>query len=262
MPFAQPLDCLPLWALFVAVLAGVLISMEVGYRLGRHRSQRSEHEKESSVGAAVAATLGLLGFMLVFTFSTAGSRFDARRQAVLEEANAIGTTYLRAGLLPEGRGKIVRSLLRQYVDVRLEAVRTAEIEATLRSSQELHNRLWAEAEAAGTKYPESIQVGLFVQSLNETIDLHTTRVVAGLYSRIPLTIWIALYGITALTMLGVGYHAGLTSNVRSLAFAMLAITFSAVLLLVADLDRPGEGMLRVSQQALVDLRATMEEPNP
>jgi hypothetical protein len=63
-------------------------------------------------------------------------------------------------------------------------------------------------------------------------------------------------------MMGVGYHAGLTSKTRSLAFPLLAITFSSVLLLVADLDRPGEGMLRVSQQALVDLRATMEEPNP
>jgi hypothetical protein len=248
--------------LFSIALAAVLLSMEVGFRLGRYRSQRPEYEKESSVGAVVGATLGLLGFMLAFIFSAAGSRFDARRQAVLEEANAIGTTYLRAGLLPEGRGKTVRPLLRQYVDVRLEAVRTGDIEGAIRRSEELHGRLWAEAEAAGTKHPESIQVGLFVQALNETIDLHTTRLVAGLYSRIPLTVWIALYSLTALSMMGVGYHAGLTSKTRSLAFPLLAITFSAVMLLVVDLDRPREGMLRVSQQALVDLRATMEAPQP
>ena len=127
---------------------------------------------------------------------------------------------------------------------------------------DLHRQLWAEAEAVATKHPESIQVGLFVQSLNETIDLHTTRVVAGLYSRIPLVIWIALYALTALSMIGVGYHAGLTSKMRSLSFLMLAITFAAVIVLVADLDRPREGMLRVSQQALVDLRSTMDEPNP
>jgi hypothetical protein len=144
------------------------------------------------------------------------------------------------------------------VDVRLEAVRTGDIESALRRSEQLHTRLWAEAEAAGTKHPESIQVGLFVQALNETIDLHTTRVVAALYSRIPLTVWIALYSLTALSMMGVGYHAGLTSKTRSLAFPILAVTFSAVMILVADLDRPREGMLRVSQQALVDLRATME----
>jgi hypothetical protein len=92
MPFAQPLDCIPLWALFSLALAVVLLSMEVGYRLGRRRSWRSEYEKESSVGTVVGATLGLLGFMLAFIFGAAGSRFDARRQAVLEEANAIGTT--------------------------------------------------------------------------------------------------------------------------------------------------------------------------
>jgi F0F1-type ATP synthase membrane subunit c/vacuolar-type H+-ATPase subunit K len=262
MPFAQPLDHLPLWALSLLTLAGVLLATEVGFRLGRHRNRRPEHEKESLMGAAVAATLGLVGFMLAFTFSVAGSRFDARRQAVLDEANAIGTTYLRAGILPDGRGDKIRRLLREYVDSRLEAVRKGEIEKGLRRSGELHHQLWAEAEAVATKHPESIQAGLFVQSLNETIDLHTTRVVAGLYNRIPLLVWLVLYGLTGLAMIGVGYHAGLSSNTRSLAFPMLAITLSAVLFIVADLDRPHEGMLRVGQQVLVDLRATMDQPNP
>jgi hypothetical protein len=262
MSFMQPLDHLPLWALFLATVAGVLLAIEAGYRLGRYRCLRLEHEKESPVGAAVAAALGLVGFMLAFTFSIAGSRFDARRQAVVDEANAIGTTYLRAGILPDDCGKVIRPLLREYVDVRLDAIRTGEIEAGLRRSEQLHLRLWAETEGIAKKYPQSIQVGLFVQSLNETIDLHTTRVVAGLYSRIPLIVWIALYLLTALSMLGVGYHAGLASKIRSAAFVMLAVTFAAVIALVADLDRPREGMLRVSQQALVDLRATMNEPNP
>ncbi len=262
MPFAQPLDHLPLWTLSLLTLAGVLLATEAGFRLGRHRNRRPEHEKESLMGAAVAAALGLVGFMLAFTFSVAGSRFDARRQAVLDEANAIGTTYLRAGILPDGRGDNVRRLLREYVDNRLEAVRTGDIEKALLRSNELHRRLWDETEAIAKKHPESIQVGLFVQSLNETIDLHTTRVVAGLYNRIPLLVWLVLYGLTVLAMIGIGYYAGLSSNARSLAFPMLAITLSAVFFIVADLDRPREGMLRVGQQALVDLRATMDQPNP
>jgi hypothetical protein len=262
MTFVQPLDQLPLWALSLLTLAGVLLATEAGFVLGRYRDRRPEHEKESLVGAAVAATLGLVGFMLAFTFSVAGSRFDARRQAVLDEANAIGTTYLRAGILPDGRGENIRQLLREYVDNRLEMSRTREIEKGLLRSNELHRRLWDEAEAIAKKHPESIEVGLFVQSLNETIDLHTTRVVTGLYNRIPLLVWIVLYGLTALAMIGVGYHAGLSSSARSLAFPMLAITFSAVMFIVADLDRPQEGMLRVGQQVLVDLRATMGQPNP
>jgi hypothetical protein len=261
MPFAQPLDCLPLWTLPLIILAIVLLAVEVGYRLGRHRSRYSEHEKESLVGAAVAATLALVGFMLAFTFGVAGTRYDARRQAVLDEANAIGTTYLRASLLPEDRGTDIRQLLRQYVDARLEAVRTGKIETGLRRANELHSQLWATIEPIAKKYPESIQVGLFVQSLNQMIDLHTTRVVAGLYSRIPFIVWISLYAITAVSMIGIGYHAGLASKARSLSFLMLAITFAAVMLLVADLDRPQEGMLRVSQQVITDVRSTMNEPN-
>jgi hypothetical protein len=261
MPYMQPLDHLPLWALTICILAVILLATEAGYFYGRFRSRRPEPEKESSVGAAVAATLALVGFMLAFTFSIAGTRFDARRQAVLDEANAIGTTYLRAGMLPDDRGKVVRNLLREYVDMRLEGVRKGNIEEVLLRSTEVQNSLWAEAEAIGKKYPESIQAGLFVQTLNEMIDLHETRVVAGLYSRIPPIVWAALYGLTALSMIGIGYQAGLSSKKRSLAFLVLAVTFTTVLIMVADLDRPGEGTLRVSQQALVDVRATMQEPN-
>jgi hypothetical protein len=262
MSFAQPLDYLPLWALFLATMAIVMVFLETGFRLGRHRSHRMEQEKESSVGAVVAATLGLLGFMLAFTFGIAGTRFDARRQAVLDEANAIGTTFLRAGLLPDDQGKNIRRLLRNYVDIRLEAVRTGDIETALRRSNELHGQLWAETEAIVKKTPESILAGLFVQSLNETIDLHETRIVMALHSRVPPVLWGTLYLLAALTMLGVGYHAGLTSSIRSLAFLVLVLTFSAVMVLVADLDRPHEGMIRVSQRAMIDLRNTMGSDGP
>jgi hypothetical protein len=261
MPSIQPLDIIPVWALPLATLAIVVLAVEAGFRLGRHRSQRAEHEKESLVGAAVGAALALVGFMLAFTFGIAGTRFEARRQAVLDEANAIGTTYLRASLLPEDRGKTIRPLLREYVDSRLEIVRTGDINKGLQRANELHRQLWAEVEPIARKYPESIQVGLFVQSLNETIDLHTTRVVAALYSRIPLMVWIALYSITTLAMLGIGYHAGLAGKARSVSFLLLAITFAAVIFLVADLDRPREGTLRVSQQAIIGLRSTMDEPH-
>ncbi len=258
MSYEQPLDYLPLWAMFLVTVAVVLVFMEGGFRLGRYRSQRVEKEKESPVGIMVAATLGLLGFMLAFTFGIAGTRYDARRQAVLDEANAIGTTFLRAGVLPEDKGNDIRKQLRDYVNVRLEGVRTGNIEMALHRSTELHGQIWAETEAIAKKHPESILVGLFIQSLNEMIDLHETRVVMGLYTRVPLVLWGTLYLLAGLAMLGVGYHAGLTGKIRSLAFLILVFTFSAVMALVADLDRPGEGVIRVSQRALVDLRNTMD----
>src|SRR4029450_7972437 len=101
------LAALPLWGLFLAILILVLLSVEGGYRLGKYRRSRSEEEKEAPVGAMAGATLGLLAFILAFTFGLAAARFDTRRQLLLDEANAIGTAYLRAGMLPE-RGEEVR----------------------------------------------------------------------------------------------------------------------------------------------------------
>jgi hypothetical protein len=127
MAFAGPLDFLPLRVLLVATVVIVLLSTEGGYRLGTYRRHRTEPEKDAPVGAMVGAMLGLLAFMLAFTFGLAASRFDARRIVLLDEANAIGTAYLRAGLLPEPHRSKIRDLLRAYVDARLEAVQSGSL---------------------------------------------------------------------------------------------------------------------------------------
>jgi hypothetical protein len=256
-----PFDWLPLWGLFVATLLLILLAVEGGYRLGTLRRRQSKHEKEAPVGAMVGATLGLLGFLLAFTFGLAATRFDARRQVLLDEVNAIGTAYLRAGLLADDREE-VRAMLREYVDVRLEAVESGDIEQAVRRSEELHGRLWTRAVAAGEKNYSSVMVGLFIQSLNEVIDLHTKRVTAALRSRIPGAIWAALYMVAALGLGAMGYHGGLVGTTRSLAILVVVMAFAVVMWLIADLDRPQEGSLKVSQQAMKDLRASMIEVKP
>src|SRR6201993_555017 len=157
-----PIDALPLWALFIVILLVVLLSVECGYRLGKYR--RGQQEKEAPVGTMVGATLGLLAFILAFTFGLAASRFDNRRQVLLDEANAIGTTYLRAGMLPEQREEI-RILLRDYVGTRLEAVRAGKIAEGIRRSENIQQQVWAKTEQVGEKNPNSIVIGLFIQSL-------------------------------------------------------------------------------------------------
>ena len=113
-------NVIPIWGLFLATATVVLISLEAGYRLGRYRGALAEHEKEGSTGTMVGATLGLLAFLLAFTFNMASSRYDARRQAFLGEVNAIGNAFLRADLLQEPYRSKTRDLFRQYVDLRLE----------------------------------------------------------------------------------------------------------------------------------------------
>jgi hypothetical protein len=209
----------------------------------------------------VGATLGLLAFILAFTFGMAAARFDARRQVLLDEANAIGTTYLRAGMLPE-RGEQIRVLLRDYVSARIEAVQSGKLAEGIQRSENLQQEVWSEAEAVGQKNPNSIVVGLFVQSLNEMIDLHAKRVQAGVRSRIPGPIWLGLFAVAILSLTAMGYLEGLTGTRRSLAVIAVAIAFSVVIELIADLDRPQEGVLRVSQRALLDVQRSMKMPGP
>jgi hypothetical protein len=258
---AGPIDALPLWALFIVILLVVLLSVEFGYRLGKYRRSRHEQEKEAPLGTMVGATLGLLAFILAFTFGLAAARFDARRQALLDEANAIGTTYLRAGMLPE-RGEQIRGLLRDYVGIRLEAMQSDNIAEAIRRSEDIQQKVWTEAETVGQKNPNSIVVGLFVQSLNQMIDLHAVRMQAGLRSRIPGAIWLGLFAVAASSLATMGYHAGLSGTRTSLATLAVAITFSVVIELIADLDRPQEGVLRVSQQALLDVQRSTSPPSP
>ena len=141
----------------------VLVSVECGYRLGKYRRSRHEQEKQAPVGTMVGATLGLRAFILAFTFGLAASRFDARRQVLLDEANAIGTTYLRAGILPE-RTEEIRVLLRNYVETRLEAVRSDNIEEGIRRSESIQHQLWGNAEAIGQKKSQ-FDCGRFIRSV-------------------------------------------------------------------------------------------------
>ncbi|MGH9391354.1 MAG: hypothetical protein ACRD1Z_17240 [Vicinamibacteria bacterium] len=247
------MDAIPLWTLSLLTILLTLSCFEIGYRFGR----RHRREGEGALGHLVGAGMGLLAFFLAFTFGLAASRFDNRRQLVLDEANAIGTAYLRAQLVPEPHAAEIQRLLRAYIDARIEAVQPGKLEAAIARSEELHRRVWAEATALGQSDPHSIVAGLLIESLNEVIDLHEMRVMAALRSRIPGRIWDTLYVLTVLAMLAMGYHAG-QSGERSHAVVPLALAFSAVILVVADLDRPQEGSLRVSQQALIDTRESMD----
>lgn len=258
----EPLDILPMGVLLIAVIALLAVAMEGGYRIGQWRHVHQPDEKEQPVVAMVASILGLLALVLGFTFNLAASRFDARRQVVLEEANAIGTAYLRTRLLPEPQKEETARQLREYVDTRLKMVETGDIAEGIAKAEALHGQLWDQADQAAQANSSSIMTGLFIQSLNEVIDMHAKRVLVGVRSRIPLVIWICVYGLSTLGMMAVGYECGLAATRRSPAMLGLVLAFGVVLFLIADLDRGHQGLLRVGQGALVDLQRTMQETQP
>lgn len=256
------LDAFPLLTLFIATLAVILLSYEGGFRAGRWRSRRREPEHEVVVRSMVGAMAGLLTFILAFTFWIAATHFEAARQSLLNEANAIRTAYLRADLLPEPHREEIRNLLREYVDVRLEAYRSGNIERGIARSEELHKRLWSEAVAAREKISSPIYAGYFIQSLNDVISLHARRVMVRREFRIPNTIWVVLYIIIPLAAGSIGCHGGLTGRSRPLVAVAFVLIISVVMGLIADLDHPRRGFLRVSHQVMVDLRGTMSDPAP
>ena len=252
---------LPMWALYIITIAVVLLSAEAGWRLGNRNRQRPDHEEDAPVGAIVGATIGLLAFLLAFTFGMAASRFDTRKQLVLEEANAIGTAYLRAEMLPEPQQSNIRNLLREYATLRVGGVTAILTPDNLARSSALQDRLWADAVAVGRQNPDSIVVGLFIEALNDMIDIDATRVAAG-RNHIPETIWLMLYIVTILAMAAMGYQFGLTGERSWPVTILLVMVFTAVILLIADLDSPQAGLLRVSQQAMLDLIAKIGAPAP
>ena len=255
----EPLDFLPLWALFLVTVAVGFLSVEAGYWLGTLRRRHLEPEKESSVGVMVAATLGLLAFTLAFTFGLAATRFDARQQFVLDEANAIRTSYMRSAFLPEPQRSTIRRVLREYLQGQFELETAQPGKVELVTSQDLLARLWAEAVPAVQSEPNSVLAGLFIESLNQVIDLHTKRVHVTLRGGIPGVIWATLFFVAILAMADIGYLDGLTSLRRSPAMVMIVLTFSAIIYLIADLNRPQEGLFNVNQQSMIDLRKILDE---
>jgi hypothetical protein len=263
MPGREASDYLPLWGVFAATVGLVLAAVVVGYLLGSRNRPRREEGKEASVGEIVGAMLTLVSLLLAFTFGMAQSRFEARRDLVLDEANTMGMTWLRAGLLSDPHRSEIRKLLREYLEVRLRALQPGQLRQlpqAIAHSEELHGRLWADADIIGQKDPNSEMAALFVASLNELINLHAKRVHFGLRTRIAANIWAALYLITLLSLGMLGYHAGLTGARPFLSMLLAVLTFSIVLILIVDLDRPSEGLLKTNQEALTDLRKLMNSP--
>lgn len=258
----EPLDAVPLPALLVIAMLLLWLALEGGYRFGQWRKSHAADEREQPVGGMVASILGLVALVLGFTFSLVASRFDARRMGVLEEANAIGTTFLRTSFLPESQQVESARLLREYVAARIDGVRdTSHAQQAIARSETLQTDLWAQAEASAKRDPSSIMTGLYIQSLNEVIDLHATRLLA-MRSRVPLVLWIALCFLSTLGMASVGYQSALAGTRRSPAMLALVLAFSTVLYLIVDLDRGQEGLFRISQQPMLDLQRSIQASIP
>lgn len=244
------------WLVAFVLLIFLVAATQVGFVIGA-RARRREQNGISEAMTIQAAVLGLLALLLGFSFSMAMNRYDNRKRLVVEEANAIGTTYLRARMLPQDHGVPIRRLLRQYVDNRLQFHLTGMDRDTVRRELErtngLQEQLWSHAIAAVNTKPQPVPTGLFVQSLNDVIDDHAKRVQA-FEDQVPDAIFVGIYVVAILAMSLTGRVCGLVDNRHVMPTMIAALLITLVIFMINDLDRPQQGIIRVSQQSMINLR--------
>ncbi|MBM4111867.1 MAG: hypothetical protein FJ253_00580 [Phycisphaerae bacterium] len=250
------------WAIGLGVLLLAVLTLfgEIGFRIGRWQAASGAAALAGQIGAIQGALLGLLGLLLGFSFAAAGSRFLERQDLIVEEANALGTAYLRADLLPAERRTELQSALRDYLGARLEITARLRMGMTdddhrLVSAQQA--RIWRAAVDGVNDRPDSIVVVL--GPVNEVIDLHATRLAAG-RKHLPPTIMGLLIACSMLALGVIGYGCGVGKSRRMLLTMSVAFVVAAALWTTIDLDYPRMGLLRLNDGPLKALHQDMTRP--
>jgi hypothetical protein len=237
------------WTFFGVLFVLLVCVVEFGYRLGSAAGANAHEDVRESLVSTRDAVGLLLSLLLGFTLAMALPRYEERNKLLVDEANAIGTTALRAQMLPEpARGKTLQ-LLSEYADARL-SFSTAnldgpEFQQSLARTKQLQNQLWQQSVGVAQQNPTPV-TAIFVQSLNDSIDL-TEKRIATLENRVPNVVWLLLVLMSILSCLTIG-----VSERRRFWFVMVIspLTIAIVMALIADLDAPRTGLIKVSQQSL------------
>ncbi|WP_394197122.1 bestrophin-like domain [Litoreibacter albidus] len=250
----------------ILLAALLLLAMAVAMRLGRmvgKKSQRHHNdESKSQVGAVQGSLLGLLALLLGFTFSLALNRYDDRSRAVVSEANAIGTAWLRTDLLSDARRDEAKALMSRYGTIRYEAGRVPASEPVRRAelvgaAEEIFDKLWqvASAEVQEVGGPAAVSM---TAALNDMIDALGERD-AAIERHVPELVLFLMFATFVLLGSILGYSSGLTAVKAGFPVYAMLILIVALVFVIIDLDRPRRGLIEVNQQPLFAITNTMSE---
>ncbi len=247
----------------VGVFVAMLVLLEVGRRIGQRQMAKDPEGARAGVGAVDGAVFALLGLLIAFTFSGAASRFDSRRQLIVEEANAIGTAYLRLDVLPPDAQATIRDKFRQYLDARLEVYRrlpdVAAAKAELAKATKLQGEIWGEAVAASRAAGPQPAAMLVLPALNAMIDITTTRTMAT-QMHPPWIIFGMLIGLALAAALLAGYGMAGAKGRSWMHMVAFAAVMALSVYVILDIEFPRLGLIRVDafDQLLVELRESMK----
>jgi hypothetical protein len=263
-PLQTWLSTTPLWilgaCLFCAMLAAMAAAI-VTRRLLVRRAPAEAQADDSQEGYVVSAVLGLLALLLGFTFSLAVDRFDSRRHLVLQEANAIGTAYLRAQLLPEPHRERMSGLLIRYTDNRLVLAKAGAggAPALLARNDALVTDIWTAVVSSFASIKGLDFSSAYVESINEVIDLGSARKAARL-ARVPSAVFGVLFVYMVMAAGVLGYV--LRGARRRFAAGCLLLLLTISIMLIIDIDRPISGRIIEGQGPMEDLRRSLAAEPP
>lgn len=243
-----------------AMLVGMLLSLGLGRRLGRRRMLRDPEGAGQGIGTVESAIFALFGLLLAFTFSGAAGRFDMRRALINEEANAIGTAWLRLDLLPQAHQPELKDHFRRYVDARLRIGHSGKAE-DLAETKSLQGAIWQLALRALNDYQGPPITNAVLDPINQMIDITGTRWTAA-QTHPPAIIFVMLFLLAQVSALLAGYGMGLANQRQTLHSFALALIVSGTFYVILDIEHPRAGLIRVdtADQVLRNLLADMQAP--
>jgi len=245
----------------LGVALALLLSMEIGYRMGRWHQKIGRGSIKEFVGIVDAPILALLGLLIGFTFFGAAERFDHRRDLIVEETNHIGTAYLRLDLLrPEDRDAL-RTMFKEYLDSRIHTYAVLpDVKATMAEydrSQLLQTRIWEQSVAAAQKTGTTYASIQLVPALNAMIDITTTRVAATQFHP-PRIVHVMLGVLSLIAAMLAGYQMATAARRSWFHVLLFVLTFTFAIYVILDLEYPRLGLIRVdaADALLKDLRSS------
>lgn len=252
------------WAIVVAIalFVGIVVCLDIGYRIGRHNSKKQPESAHEGIGVIEAAVFALLGLLLGFSFAGGTSRLEAKRQLVVQEANAIGTAFLRLDELPPNEQPEMRRIFREYLDARLRVYdRLPDLEGAdqeLVRVAEIQQEIWSRAVSASRKDSSQNSARLLLPALNEMIDITTSRTIA-MHTQLPLLIFTLLAGVALMSGLLAGYAMAKRRSRSWFHILLYATVIAITIYAVLDLEYPRFGLIRLdtADRALLQLRDSM-----
>lgn len=249
--------------LFAVVVSIYMLIILFGAYIGHVRLNNGVKESQASIDTAVAAVLGLLAFLLGFTFSFAWTRFANRNRLVIEHAEAITICYLRTSLIPERQKLEARRLLKEYAGILQSIQTTPELDRSLTRINQIHALLWEQTAELVHEEMDSELRSLFTASVNDLISLAVKRKILTLFIRLPNAIWITLFCLACLGLLAFGYQAGISGVSRFFQLLLLPIAFGLVIVLIADLNaQDTQRHFKVTRRPIKEVLEMMEKSIP